>query len=286
MAESAERIAGRLLSSLVKTVLRNPSAEYSVEALAAKTGYSRFHLARMFEKNLRERPSCFVRRIRLERAAWLLVHTERGISEIGEESGYAHASGFTRAFVQAWNLGPQAFRDESRSEWKLESHSGIHWNPLWAEPEDELVRAKTRQFPTLLALRPATSVAVRQVVGNYQLLGARWSELAESGCLPMDRECATFYIDNAWTYPESSKLRAEIGFVLLDGEPVPSGWTRHDLPTGLYATLASPVVKADRNDGWLVVAGKWPGATWAFDTYPRPPVPWDDALTQIWVSAF
>ncbi|MBX7131379.1 MAG: helix-turn-helix domain-containing protein [Fimbriimonadaceae bacterium] len=285
MAESAERIAGRLLSSLVKTVLRNPSAEYSVEALAAKTGYSRFHLARMFEKNLRERPSCFVRRIRLERSAWLLVHTERSIGEIGEEAGYAHGSGFTRAFVQAWGNGPQAHR-ETGKEWKLESPSGIHWNPLWAEPEDEVVKAKTKQFPTLLGLRPATSYAVRQVVGNYQLLGQRWAELAESGCLPMDRECLTLFIDNAWTYPESSKLRADIGFLLRDGEQVPSGWRRLDLPSGLYSTLANPIPREQRNEGWLVASGKWPGATWAFDTYDRPPVPWDDALTRIWLSAF
>src|SRR5215213_9671866 len=67
-------------------------------ALARDAHYSRFHFQRIFRQMTGETPSNCRRRLRLERAAYHLLQSDRSVTEIAFESGYGSLEGFSRAF--------------------------------------------------------------------------------------------------------------------------------------------------------------------------------------------
>jgi AraC family transcriptional regulator len=57
-----------------------------------------------------ETPVELLRRLRLERAAWQLGHTDRAVTEIAFDAGYETHEAFTRAFRANYNASPSGFR--------------------------------------------------------------------------------------------------------------------------------------------------------------------------------
>src|SRR5580700_7656659 len=70
-----------------------------LERLAAVACFSPFHFHRLFSAWMGETLQVFVHRLRLERAAQLLVFNRvRSISDIALECGFSSSSAFARAF--------------------------------------------------------------------------------------------------------------------------------------------------------------------------------------------
>ena len=67
-------------------------------ALAARAYLSRFHFDRVVAAAAGETPARFRRRVLLERSAYRLVTSDRGVLEIAVEAGYSSNEAFTRAF--------------------------------------------------------------------------------------------------------------------------------------------------------------------------------------------
>src|SRR5262245_59043549 len=119
-----------LLADLIERVLRTRTGLIRVPELAQEMGFSRFHLARLFHEVTRETLEGFVRRIRLERAAFLLLNSNANIDQVATDCGYRNAEAFSRAFKGAFGVPPSRFRAEQNS-WKLPSPSDLHWNEHW-----------------------------------------------------------------------------------------------------------------------------------------------------------
>lgn len=78
--------------------------------LANTLGISPAYLSRVFRSAYGESPSAFARRQRVERAAHLLVTTQRTVGWIAHAMGYADASHFARDFTRSNELSPAAYR--------------------------------------------------------------------------------------------------------------------------------------------------------------------------------
>lgn len=90
---------------------------------------SRFHFDRVVSAVAGESPGAFRRRIRLERAAYQLVGSGRGVLDVAIDAGYASHEAFTRAFIRAYGAAPSVWRrTPSRTFW-LEAPSGVHFHP-------------------------------------------------------------------------------------------------------------------------------------------------------------
>lgn len=96
---------------------------------AQKVSLSRFHYQRVFRRSVGESPHQLHRRLLLERAAYDLRATTKGITVIGLEADYASAEGFCRAFRRAFGLSPRSYRQAARQIRLLPGSSGIHYNP-------------------------------------------------------------------------------------------------------------------------------------------------------------
>lgn len=84
----------------------------TVKELAALSGRSISTFKREFAEYYQGSPHQWMRDKRLERAAYLLFTTSKGIEQVAEESGYANSAHFARLFKQRYSLTPTEYRTE------------------------------------------------------------------------------------------------------------------------------------------------------------------------------
>ncbi len=104
----------RLLRYCIEKIIEN-NGQYSLEQLAAHTGYSRRYLHTLFQRYIGTAPKNFEKIIRMQHAASLL-QTGQTLSEIALESGYADQSHMNRDFVRLTTHTPRELRQSSVSD--------------------------------------------------------------------------------------------------------------------------------------------------------------------------
>jgi transcriptional regulator GlxA family with amidase domain len=96
----------RALAMIEESLTAPPSAS----AMARRVGVSRRQFERLFRAELGTSPSAFCRRVRLGHGHRLLTGTDRPVTEIAHECGFADASHFARHLKQAFGASPQSLR--------------------------------------------------------------------------------------------------------------------------------------------------------------------------------
>jgi len=86
-----------------------------LDAIAAMSGVSKFHLVRLFRAVMGVTPMSYASGLRLDRAAERLRASTTSIDEVAFAAGYESASAFARAFRRRISLAPAAFRASTRN---------------------------------------------------------------------------------------------------------------------------------------------------------------------------
>jgi AraC family transcriptional activator of mtrCDE len=102
------------LGRVVTAMQDRPEHSFTLPALAEVAGMSRSVFAARFAGALGQPPIEFLKRLRLARAARLLVGTDLPVKSVATRVGYSSRSSFTRAFVTSHGVGPTAFRVAGR----------------------------------------------------------------------------------------------------------------------------------------------------------------------------
>ena len=91
---------------------RGLGAEHSnrVEKMAHAACFSRRQFHRLMLQVLGETPGTHQRRLRLDRAAWLLLTSRATVLDVALETGFENHETFTRAFRTRFGVTPSAFR--------------------------------------------------------------------------------------------------------------------------------------------------------------------------------
>ncbi len=85
-----------------------------VETIASYVGISVRQLERAFEAALGLSPAAFQRRVRLDYAKWLLSNSDRAVTQIAFDCGFADGAHLSREFRSAFGSAPARFRRETR----------------------------------------------------------------------------------------------------------------------------------------------------------------------------
>ncbi len=110
---AAKASTRRLLTARVeraRELLEHSKDEPSLDALAAASALSKFHLLRSFKAAFGCTPAAYHRRRRLQQAGALLRATPMSVAEIGAALGYESPSAFIRAFRRHFGGNPSAIR--------------------------------------------------------------------------------------------------------------------------------------------------------------------------------
>lgn len=152
------------INKVTNHIENNISAPLYLFDLAELSNLSPFHFHKIFKSitggNLNE----YVIRIRLEKAANLLIKTKCKIETIATDCGYSNQESFSRAFVKQFNNTPSKYRKENDV-----INRKINLN-------SSKIKSQLNIKPTIKVSIPIHIAYVRHV-GSYKKVGMAWSEI-------------------------------------------------------------------------------------------------------------
>lgn len=260
-------------------------------ALGQRARLAPLHFHRIFRGLVGETPLEMHRRLRLERAAWALVQTDRPVTDLAFEAGYETHESFTRAFAAAFGASPTEFRartGESPTSWgaatasTLAAPSGVHFTPGASDAPIPIQREEPDMNVSVKHMLEKRVIAA-QHRGPYNTISAAFACLdtcLKQATLPVDAclEMVALYYDDAELVP-AAELSADAGVVVRDGTAVPAGLHLVSIPAGVYASTLyeGPYERladswARFMGGWLVASGRSLGAGYTYERYLNTPM--------------
>lgn len=82
----------------------------SLEKLAQKAGYTKYHLSRKFHAEMGCSITEYIQKSKIENAAWKLTYTNESIEQISEELGFSTRTYFTSVFRNHMGMVPTEYR--------------------------------------------------------------------------------------------------------------------------------------------------------------------------------
>lgn len=259
----------------VQRIVAEIDAALDLEELARGAALSPLHFHRVFRGMVGETPLQLHRRLRLERAAWSLLHETTPVTRIAFDAGYESHEAFTRVFRAHYGRSPSEFRAAAKTTWaacvrptqvELASRSAIHFN---AKNDFELAPGETTMQADIVD-RPELRVATIAHQGPYHRISEAFARLgALAGPAGLLREKPTMlaiYHDDPEATPEA-ELRSEAGVVVPEGAVLLAGLTETRIPAGRYARALHMGPYENLGDTWARLMGQWlPQSGYRFGT--------------------
>jgi AraC family transcriptional regulator len=271
-SESTRREYAARMNRVVDHIQSHLAEPLNLERLADVACFSPFHFHRLFRAWMGETLQEFVHRLRLERAAQLLVFNPlMSISDIALECGFSSPGAFARAFKGAFGV--------SGSEWRKRKICRPN-RKLWEAGEDPFLGKSKHmtRYPLEVQVRhlaPAT-LAYLQHIGPYKGDTALFRRLFEKlfawagprGLMSPDTNYLSLFPDNPNLTP-AAKQRMEVALTVPTGT-APSGEIGiQTLETGLCATARVYVPIEDYAQEWNRLVADWlPGSGYQPDHRP------------------
>ena len=103
-----------IISNLIDYIDDNLYEDLSLDKIAEKSGYSKFHLHRMFSFVVGFPIHAYVKRRQLTEAARQLVKTKKPIIDIAIDCGYTSQQAFTSSFKTLYKKSPDKYRKKNK----------------------------------------------------------------------------------------------------------------------------------------------------------------------------
>ncbi len=223
---------------VLEYIYQNTDGDLSLDKLADVAAMSRFHWHRVFVAITGETCAQATRRIRLHKAAIMLVQTDMSLAKVAQKSGYSSAQSFTRVFSDAYDISPGQFR--SRGDYI-----------------SSLIKIKKGEYPMFpIEIKTSESRRLAAVahVGPYPEIGSKFQQLAAiisaRNLWPQTRGMAAIYYDDP-SLVDAADLKSHAGVLVEDGLEIPENLEEVQLAAGRMAVMH--------------FKGPYPGLTAAYD---------------------
>jgi AraC family transcriptional regulator len=233
----------------------------ALETLAAQACLSPFHFHRVFRGMVGETPVELGRRLRLERAAWRLLHTDRPVTAIAFDAGYETHEAFSRAFRASYAESPSAFRRRRGARIELAAPCGVHFGDDGHVPPFIPRNSGGLTMHVEIERYPELRVGTVRHVGPYMQISeafARLGDIAAPARLfeqPAAMMVALFHDDPDTTPPD--QLRSDAAVVVANEVSLPEGLTEQRIPAGEYASTIHVGPYEQLGDSWARFMGEW-----------------------------
>lgn len=213
-----------------------------LDRLADVAAMSRWHWHRVYSAMRGETVAVAVRRLRLQRAAALLVNSEDSVEDVARRAGYDNLQSFTRIFSEAYGMPPGRYRKEG-------SHTAF--NPAQNG-------APTPHYDVQVRHVPAMRLIVRPHTGSYMNIGMAFGELfgrlGMQGLLTGNTRMIGVYLDDPSAVDEE-KLRSLAGAVIEGRTPL--DMETYDVEARDYAVLRYKGPYSDMRPAYNWMFGTW-----------------------------
>lgn len=266
-------------------------SELTLEGLARVASFSRFHFHRIFSALVGESLYSFIQRVRLERAAVMLVsNPAASVTEIALDCGFSSSATFARAFKEAFGMSASAWREAGytahskksksmskegqsfgnlRKEIEVEiRHLGdATHNPEWRMAMFETPEKQRTVLTADVEVKnlPELNVAYVRHVGPYagdeglfdRLYGKlmAWAGPRELIRFPETRCLCVYHDDPHIT--EEKKLRVSVCMTVPKGTPVDGEIGHMTVPGGKFAVARFEIDPSLYGAAWDALMGGW-----------------------------
>ncbi|MFP4431881.1 MAG: GyrI-like domain-containing protein [Spirochaetaceae bacterium] len=248
----------------------------SLEKLAGVAAFSKYHFHRIFFAQVGETPGQYVQRLRLEKAAMLLVtQKDRSITDIAYAVGFTDLAAFSRAFRLAHGMSASQYRG-LRNLGMVNRKAGKDSLGAPGYDSDRSITSRRNDMPELITEPfPAESVTVKEkeemtvayvrhtgpYFGDEKLFQRlfttlyKWAaprNLIQRG---VTEEIVIYHDDPDTVDPK--KLRISCGISVPPGTETSGEVGSLTLPAGTYAEARFTVDATQFAGAWNWVFGVW-----------------------------
>lgn len=137
------------INRAIDHVTRNLGEPLDLEAVARVACFSPHHFHRIFRALVGETLHTFVKRVRLERAVFLMSHRDgTSLTEIALRCGFSSSSDFSRCFRAAYGVPPSAFDiDTYRRTRRADFLDAVKLTDLPASQDPDAFTVRLRDLP-------------------------------------------------------------------------------------------------------------------------------------------
>lgn len=256
----------------------------TLETLASVACFSPYHFHRIFSAMVGETLNQFIQRVRVEKAATLLIsHPHRSITDVALSCGYGSSGVFARAFKEVFGMSATQWRaggcerfqkngQEVTPKWTLGGEMGKDWGILGEHWDDVTrtqqwrIRVKDMEPATVVVKEmPACHVAYVRYVGRYQGMAEVFAQLFNKlmkwagprGLLqdPGARWLAVYHDNPGIT--DDHKLRTSVCLTVPEGTRTGGEVGSMTLAGGKYAVGSFRLNAQEYAKAWYALVGGW-----------------------------
>jgi len=276
------------INRVIDFIDENLDISLDLDTLARVANFSRFHFHRLFSALVGETLNSFIKRLRLEKAASMLIkNLSYTITDIAFKVGFNSSAAFSRAFRDYFKISPSQFRnggykkiikklklfyknDNSNSkdskvlskDSKTYSNNSQEWNTSSYYIDDRTFRSKRR-----LAMKvevkdmPEMHVAYFRHIGSYHGVGKafenlfRWAGARGLIKFPETKILALYHDDPEVT--EEGKLRSSACITVSEETEVSGEIGKTTVSGGKYACARFEIKEDEFQEAWNSVMRDW-----------------------------
>jgi len=272
------------INAVLDYIENNLSNPMTLEELSNVASFSRFHFHRIFTVFMGETLSQFIWRLRLERAAAILVNQPgKSITEIALDCGFSGSSSFSRSFKSKFQLSPQEWkrkklvqREQSNPGQDEGNSDHAQSNGRTVFPPASLYNLGIEIFKRRMYMGkaskdvsiknlPETTVAYVRYVGPYagneDLFQTLFDKLcAWAGPRNLLNRPQTQYLVIYHDSPdvtEEDRLRMSVCVTAPEDTEVDGDIGKLTIPAGEYVAARFELDSTEYADAWGWVYGQW-----------------------------
>ena len=244
-------------------VRSNPAGDLRLDSLAHVASFSPYHFHRVFKAVVGETLNEYVRRIRAERAASLLLQDpSRTVTEVAVDCGYSSPSSFAREFRRRFGVSASQFRsggDDSLQ--RLREHLEKQGQPLVTAPPDGRVSRTEMAFRVEVQDLPELQVAYVRHTGPYSEIGQafrllmRWAGPRRLLRFPQTQVLAIYH-DNPDITP-ADRLRSDACITVPLGTRARRVVSTMTIPSGRFAVAHVEIDPDQYGEAWDRLLRDW-----------------------------
>lgn len=266
MVDRKERLRREYVSrvnAVIDYITSHLDGDLSLARLACEAAFSPYHFHRIFRAMVGETLHDFIRRVRIERAAALLVdYPARPITTIALDCGFSGSASFARAFRDRFGMSASAYRESKLC--KPESKPGKDLNvsgEYIARARVEPQRSSAMDMNVEVKQMPELHVAYVRNIGPYNTIGRAFERLMQwagpRGLMqfPKMQMLGVYHDDPEVT--DADKLRADACITVPEGTGVDGDVGASTIPGGLFAVAHVEISKDQFTEAWNKLMGEW-----------------------------
>ena len=205
-----------LLFDALLYIERNSNSQINLEKIASKSFYSKYHFQREFKELFSISPKEYVTRIRNEKAAFIIISTDRMMGDIAFEVGFENQETFSRSFKKYFGISPLQFRNKYRKLDEIPTYPKILIRKKIVESKNLVMIRSTKGIHGFKKIIPKLlSFALQHGIHSFESsLYGRFHDPPNFPFRNLNR------IDMGFELPETIYIKPQYPFYL---ETIPSG---------------------------------------------------------------